>query len=1362
MNIHSPRIPPASGCRSKTTGGSNRHILTKQMAIVHHEPPTPPVAERYLDTIEEIDTSGGGQGSQSSGSSAQSSFASNTDSPSRRSSVIHRGSIVTCATVQLTSQTSSGSIHEVVVDRSPSSDSGKNEHTTLSASKSLDSVSSSPNKPPSLSSRPLSPMVEQDETTAIQSPTGTLSTGTQSQSSGGSNSSSFDFERHSAGVAAVGSRKMKLCRKLSAKLMEKLERGDDANKDNNTSSEKERTSTSSSSTGGRTSKDVRNQPATYTSSLGSRSSSPRALQNPGNISPNFASQPAAPHPSPQLSLLRPEDVTRRSRDNALTSRNSLSPTFPRCRRCSLLQSSSGGSFNNDSTSTTATGVTGASGIATGTNAGPSSSSAGGLSPMGYGMGLGFVTPNSSSTSTPALTPGSSLSSRSSLSDQGSSMSSCGLSNQSSPSSSCVTSPRSSVDHGGSSPSLDDTSFITPRPSVSMQASLFPRERRASAGWANKQRPPPVLSTHHHHHHHHKPIDRKMSAGDALMKPHSGRRRSSLTNILSGIFGRRSSDPCTCSLVTEHQFGHKYVDRSRRFSTMSRTSTLGKDDNSENLFHSIHAAVREESCAITANDFTSSGIPECDENEVVSSTNQRRRGAIRKKVAHIVKDHRFIHRFFKQPRFCSHCTDFIWGLGKQGFQCEVCSFVVHGRCHEYVTFVCPGVDQVHSGTERNARLAHKFKTETYASPTFCDHCGSLMYGIFSQGSQCKKCGINVHRKCAEFVPNLCGKDCTEKRGRIKLEVRVFEKEQPKQTDEQPIRTEGDKHETSDHNGHEMTATEVKPPQLICRITVFQAKNLIPMDANGLADPYVKIRLIPDNKKADKLHKHKSKRLKETLNPVWNEEFEIPLAVEDKNKRLLVEVWDWDRTTRNDFMGALSFGISELFRESKAGWYRLLNKEEGQYYHVPVDIETKSKLINLTRATLDSEGDSEMGGQSGGGSGGGTGGNGGSGVSSVDHAKLSDFEFLTLLGKGSFGKVLLAKHKCSDTLVAVKTLKKEMLIQEDGVQCALVERRVMSMSSSCTTGNNLSGSGTGGSGGGSTGHSFLVSLFSSFQTMDRLYFVMQYLPGGDLMGLLQKQGKMKEPEVVFYGAEIATAVFYLHKKEVIYRDLKLDNVMIDEDGHVKVGDFGMCKDGVKREDFARTFCGTPDYMAPEIVMKKPYGMSCDWWSFGICIYEMLSGYPPFESDDEEDLFHCIAMLPINFPKILSKEAHQLCKQLLMKDPEERLGFDTVTEESDIQSQPFFRRIDWEALAMREIQPPFVPNMNSDLDTSNFDRSFTQQQIDWTPSDKLFLMNLSGDEFDGFSFVNTKFPLSPGTPGSTTGGGIAGTSPLSPRSS
>lgn len=414
-------------------------------------------------------------------------------------------------------------------------------------------------------------------------------------------------------------------------------------------------------------------------------------------------------------------------------------------------------------------------------------------------------------------------------------------------------------------------------------------------------------------------------------------------------------------------------------------------------------------------------------------------------------------------------------------------------------------------------------------------------------------MNVHKRCQENVPNLCGCDHIERRGR--LHVKIYTTERSIGKSSISSRTRESAPEAGDANSStapgnatsniaipRVFSSSSSPSQDVATlelvVEVNEAKNLIPMDPNGSSDPYVKMKLIPDSSQA-RSNKRKTRTVRSNLNPVWKESFSFELQSEDKNRRLLIAVWDWDRTSRNDFMGSMSFGISEIMKSPVEGWFKLLAEEEGEFYNVPVPPEDEDLAEHLRKTFLEKASPggrglmrafSEVSKQE-------------SIESSGSQCKVSidDFNFLMVLGKGSFGKVMLAELKSpkikssnlpADQLFAIKILKKDVIVQDDDTECPMIEKRVLALKNKPP---------------------FLVGLYCTFQATDRLYFVMEYVKGGDLMFQIQKCGKFKEPVAAFYAAEMAIGLLYLHRKGIIYRDLKLDNVLLDSKGHIKIGNF-----------------------------------------------------------------------------------------------------------------------------------------------------------------------------------------------------------------
>uniref|UniRef100_A0A8C4IEM6 Protein kinase C n=1 Tax=Dicentrarchus labrax TaxID=13489 RepID=A0A8C4IEM6_DICLA len=534
--------------------------------------------------------------------------------------------------------------------------------------------------------------------------------------------------------------------------------------------------------------------------------------------------------------------------------------------------------------------------------------------------------------------------------------------------------------------------------------------------------------------------------------------------------------------------------------------------------------------------------------------RRRQGAVRRRV-HQVNGHKFMATYLRQPTYCSHCRDFIWGvLGKQGYQCQVCTCVVHKRCHELIITKCAGMkkqedtpDEV--GSQRfSVNMPHKFSIHNYKVPTFCDHCGSLLWGLMRQGLQCKVCKMNVHRRCETNVAPNCG-----------------------------------------------------------------------VDARGIAKVLSDLGVTPD-----KISNTAQRRRKQG-----------------------------PQHTSSSSSSSSSTTSSSSTSSSTAG------RENGQ----------------------------------------------------IQRRSLKDFNFIKVLGKGSFGKVMLAELKGTEEVYAVKVLKKDVILQDDDVDCTMTEKRILALARR---------------------HPYLTQLYCCFQTRDRLFFVMEYVNGGDLMFQIQRSRKFDESRSRFYAAEVTSALMFLHRNGVIYRDLKLDNILLDAEGHCKLADFGMCKEGIMNGVTTTTFCGTPDYIAPEILQELEYGASVDWWALGVLMYEMMAGQPPFEADNEDDLFESILHDDVLYPVWLSKEAVSILRAFMTKNPAKRLGC-VVSQgcEEAIKTHAFFREIDWVLLEQRKVKPPFKPRIKTKRDVNNFDQDFTKEDPVLTPTDEAIIRQINQEEFKDFSY-------------------------------
>lgn len=323
-------------------------------------------------------------------------------------------------------------------------------------------------------------------------------------------------------------------------------------------------------------------------------------------------------------------------------------------------------------------------------------------------------------------------------------------------------------------------------------------------------------------------------------------------------------------------------------------------------------------------------------------------------------------------------------------------------------------------------------------------------------------------------------------------------------------------------------------------------------------------------------------------------------------------------------------------------------------------------------------------------------------------VKDFTFLKVVGKGSFGKVVMVRKNDNDQIYAMKILKKKNLLKRKQIVHTKTERRIL-----CNINNP-----------------FIVSLQYAFQTDAKLYMVLDFFNGGELFFHLKREGRFTEPRSKFYGAEILLGLGCLHEHNIVYRDLKPENILLDNSGHIKITDFGLSKDSLEGTMLTHTFCGTPEYLAPEILQQRGHGKAVDWWSYGTLLYEMMTGLPPFYNMNLNVMYEKILHAPVPLPKFLSKEARSLFLGLLEREVSQRLGSGDEDAE-EIQSHPFFQDVDFESLYRKEIQPPFVPQVDGETDVSYVETEFTSEPVKDTYVPHTSSMLAAQNQFPGFTF-------------------------------
>ncbi|KAM0281102.1 hypothetical protein ACHAQH_003681 [Verticillium albo-atrum] len=713
----------------------------------------------------------------------------------------------------------------------------------------------------------------------------------------------------------------------------------------------------------------------------------------------------------------------------------------------------------------------------------------------------------------------------------------------------------------------------------------------------------------------------------------------------------------------------------------------------------------------------------------------RKGAIRqrKEEVHEMYGHKFVqHQFYNIMR-CALCGDFL--KYSAGMQCEDCKYTCHTKCYTSVVTKCISKSNAETDPDEekiNHRIPHRFQPYSNMTANWCCHCGYILPFGKKNCRKCSECGSTAHAQCVHLVPDFCGMSMAVANQILEgiRTTKQINKQKATSLSERTLRGTGRTSPTSSMSSSTLVSGGHAPSYSTGSVEATEAAKIMYQQQTSQR-PAHPDRTSSSQAAAAAASAAMSGSTVSTGRPSQSQDYGrysggYPGSPEQQQEDPYGQYGSQQRPYNpadyakvNSYSGQPQQASRPVQQQQQQQQPQVPPHQVAPQQHQPqqqhqqqqqaAPYQQQAAPINkpsvpepsptsptsagpLTtsggRKPLPSATDPGTGQRIG-----------------LDH-----FNFLAVLGKGNFGKVMLAETKRSKRLYAIKVLKKEFIIENDEVESIRSEKRVFLIANR-------------------ERHPFLTNLHACFQTETRVYFVMEYVSGGDLMLHIQR-GQFGTKRAQFYAAEVCLALKYFHENGVIYRDLKLDNILLTLDGHIKIADYGLCKEDMWFGSNTSTFCGTPEFMAPEILLDKKYGRAVDWWAFGVLIYQMLLQQSPFRGEDEDEIYDAILADEPLYPIHMPRDSVSILQKLLTREPDQRLG-SGPTDAQEIMNQPFFRNISWDDIYHKRVPPPFLPSIKSATDTSNFDSEFTSVTPVLTPVQSV-LSQAMQEEFRGFSYT------------------------------